>query len=260
VNRIPVSYAVQAEKTSPKWACAFARGCGGEAIPATRDTVLRPEPAAFFGSPELWTNIIKPSLDSPLRTTYFGDHAYFKRQQYYKVTKNRLQHDGVPRPGIRYDPDRLRIKAGVQEIHPWRQGSAVVICPNSPTYMALFGIDAQQWVLQCIETLSRYTDRPMIVRWKAQAQRRPLYHDLHDAWAVVVFSSNSAVEGLVAGVPCVTLAPFAASRRMGRTRLDDIENPVYPDDRQEFLTVLAHNQWSLDEMSRGDAWKALRGQ
>ena len=250
----PVSYAVPDEFTSPKWAAAFAAGCRGT---VATDNVLQPGSVAMFGSPSRWA-ILQDAIQDG-RTYFYGDHAYFRRHQYYRITKNRLQHDGVSTQPVR-DADRQRLRDVGCDISPgWRAtGTHIVICPNSPVYMSLFGYDAHQWALDCISTLARYTDRPTILRWKSQAARRPLAVDLVDAHAVVVFSSNAAVEAVAAGVPCICLADFAAARRMGRSSLADIENLITPDDRESFLCTLARNQWTFDEMKAGVAWRALR--
>lgn len=251
---IPTSYSVPDEFTSPKWARAFAAGCSGRVSEADD---LQPGSVALFGSPKRWQLFQTAILQH--RQYFYGDHAYFRRGNYYRITKDRLQHTGIPSPH-RPPPslDRMRA-AGVSIAPEWRTaGSHIVICPNSPVYMALFGIDAHYWAVNIINQLSTLTDRPVILRWKSQAGRRPLYVDLVDAWCVVVFSSNAAVEAVAAGIPCITLAPFAAAARMGRTRLADVENLAYPDDRETFLATLADNQWTMEEIQRGDAWRALQ--
>ncbi len=245
---LPVSYAVQGEKSSPRFASAFAAGCGGE---ATYDETLRPGPVALFGSPARYA--LMDQARQERRDLYFGDHGYFKRFTYYRITKNGYQHAGTgTHPSDRFASLRLNVAPD------WNVGgSAIVICPQSEIYMRQFGIDVRQWVLMVVEAVGRISDRPIVVRWKAQAQRRPLYVDLHDAWMVVVFSSASAIEGLIAGVPCCTLAPWASTARMGITDLSEIERPYYPADREQFFWNLAYQQWTLDEIRQGRAWKTL---
>jgi len=248
---LPVSYAVDGEKSSPRFASAFAAGCGGL---ATMEDTLLPGPVALFGSPAR-VPLLKTAIAQG-RDWYFGDHGYFGRFKYYRVTKNAYQHDGSGH----FSPERF--KALRLNVAPtWnKSGSAVVICPNSPGYMATFGIDAKQWVIDIVTAVSRVSDRPIVVRWKAQAQARPIYMDLHDAWMTVVFSSASALDSLIAGVPVCTLASWAASYRMGITDISQVETPYYPEDREQFLFNLANQQWTLDEIRAGLAWKALRGQ
>lgn len=251
----PTTYHVQGEATSPKFSAAFAKGCGGSLAPASGG--LQAGNFAAFCTPPTWPLLQQAKAEG--RTWFYGDHAFYRRGHYYRVTRNGYQYVPTATDLTHARPERFL--ACHVDLHPgWREqvGSAIIVCPNSPTYMAMFGIDAHQWVLDVVDTLGRHTDRPIVVRWKAQAQRRPLYVDLHDAWAVVVFSSNAAVEAIAAGVPVFVLAPWAATAQMGHGDLTQIESPVYPDQREPFLWALAQHQWSLKELASGDAWKALR--
>ena len=247
-DQLPVSYAVQGEKSSPKWASAFAAGCGGVAV---TDDVLRPGPVALFGSPARQRLLNEAIADG--REFFYGDHGYFRRGRYFRITKNGYQHDGRGT----HPSDRLEA-LHLNRVHGWNSGgSAIIVCPNSPTYMAFFGMDAKAWTMEIVSTLETITDRPVVIRWKSQAQARPLYVDLADAWIVVVFSSASAVEALIGGIPVCTLAPWASTARMGITDIRQVESPIYPEDRDQFLFNLAYQQWTLDEMREGLAWKAL---
>lgn len=249
---MPVSYSVPGEKSSPRWAAAFAAGCGGL---VTADlTRLRPGAFAAFCSPPVYPLLNQAQVEG--RDWYYGDHGYFHRFRYYRITKNAYHHDGRGTA----PPDRFR--ALQLNVHPaWNTGgSAIVVCPNSPVYMTQFAkMDAHAWVLDVVARLGRVSDRPVIVRWKSHATIRPLYLDLHDAWMVVVFSSASAIEALMAGVPVCTLAPWAATARMGITDLAQVESPIYPDltERDQFLFNLAAQQWTLPEIRCGDAWRCL---
>lgn len=246
---LPITYSVQEEATSPRWACAFAAGCGGQAVPV-RDTLL-PGPLAAFGTPPTWPLFTQAQHER--RDWYYGDHAYFGRGRYYRVTKNTYQHDGR---GFA-SPDRFQALG--LSIAPWRlTGSAVIVCPNSPPYMQFHGVPADQWLETVTATLCRHTDREIRIRWKTHAAARPLRVDLQDAWAVVAYSSASAIEALLTGVPCFSLAPYAATFRMGLADLTQIETPYYPDDRDQFMANLAAHQWTMEELHRGDAWRVLQ--
>ena len=247
---IPVTYAVQGEKTSPSFARAFALGCRGVAVP--HDQGLRPGSMAAFGSPPTW-----PMFDQVIARGddwYYGDHGLFRRFRYYRVTKNQLQHDG------RGQASDLRFRALRVDLAPgWQRGSSIVVCPNSSIYMQRFGLDARAWAAGIVAQLAARTDRPVILRWKSQADRRPLYVDLHDAYLLIAYSSAAAVEALAAGVPVCTLAPWASTARMGICSIDQVEWPYYPDlqERDQFLFNLANSQWTLEEIAAGMAWKTL---
>lgn len=259
----PVSYAVPTERSSPRVASAFAAGCGGA---ATNDNVLLPGDVALFGSPERVDLLRAAQVDG--RTWYYADHGYFRRGRQFRIARNRYQslvtHEHVAaRVSNRVQREHLPLGPSerFQRLHvdvspAWcTGGSSILICPNSPVYMSWFGIDARQWTLDIVAELSKYTDRPVVIRWKAHAQVRPFYRDIHDAWATVVFSSGAAVESLTHGVPVFVLADWATSAPWGLSDLSLIETPIYPDDREPFLWELAERQWTLDEIRDGVAWR-----
>lgn len=252
-HKIPVSYAVQEESTSPRFARAFALGCGGIATPADR---LLPGPVALFGSPKRVQLLEQAKTEG--RNWYYGDHGFYRRGKYYRITKNAYQY--VPTREAIDEAEPHRLRACHVDVQPaWQSsGTSIIICPNSPTYMAWFGVDAHQWVLDLVGTLGKLTDRPIVVRWKTQAQRRPLYLDLHDAWMTVVFSSNAAVESLAYGVPICVLAPWATTAQMGIQDIQQVESPVRPDHREKFLWHLAERQWNMVEIEAGLAWKQIQ--
>lgn len=247
----PVSYFVPDEYTSPKVAYAFAKGCGGTISNIREDNeFLFPGPVATFGSPPAWPLLRRAKAEG--RDIFYIDHAYFGRGRYYRITKNAYQHDGT---GV---GDMMRFRrAANRHIEPWkRRGRHVLVCPQSEIYFSLHGLNRTEWEQNVLATLKQHTDRPIRVRYKAS--RTPIAPDLHNAWAVVVYSSAAALDALIAGVPIITLAPFASSVHMGLTDLSQIESPVYPAGRESFLAALAANQWTLPEIMRGLAWRHLQ--
>jgi hypothetical protein len=245
----PVSYFVASEQTSPMFAYAFAKGCGGTMTNNLER--LYAGPMAAFGSPPVWPLLRKAKAVG--REFYYADHGYMGRGKYYRVTRNAYQHTGLG-PG-----SEGRFLAMHRTIQPWRKhGTHILVCPNSNVYFHLHGIDGAQWLRTTVQTLRTHTNRQIRVRWKNQARFNPIQRDLAGAWAVVVFSSAAAIDALIAGVPCVTLAPFAATARMGITDLAQIETPIYPPDREPFLQTLAANQFTIPEMLDGRCWRHLQ--
>ena len=244
-----VAYAMMGESSSPRVGAVFATGCGGR---LTFDlTRLMDGDFAAFCSPPLWPVLREAQRQK--RTWYYADHGYYGRGQFYRVTRNAYQHTGNGTSNGR------RFKAFGLPVQPWRDsGRHIVVCPNSEIYCRLHGFDVNDWLWRVTTVLQTHTDREIRVRWKTDERTRPLTHDLVDAHAVVVFSSAAALRALIAGVPVFTLAQFAASARMGISDLAQIESPVYPDDRESFLSVLADQQWTLDEIKSGLAWRALQ--
>lgn len=245
---IPVSYYEPSEYTSPKFAYAFAKGCKGT---ITDEKELFPGPVACFGSPPMWP-VLRAAQEAG-RDWYYGDHGYWRKGKYYRITKNAYQHDGYG------NATPTRFLEHRRPVQPWRStGSHIVVCPNSAIHFELHGSNVDAWLELVKTTLRECTDREIRVRWKTDRRIRPLSEDLVDAWAVIVYSSASAVEALIAGVPIFTLAPWAATVRMGLSDLRQIERPYLPDDREPFLWNLADNQWTMQEIFEGVAWRLLQ--
>jgi len=251
-THLPISYAVSSETTSPKWAQAFAAGCGGRVSGNVAE--LQPGPMASFGTPAVWPLFAQAQRDG--RDWYYGDHGYFRRGRYYRASRNAYQPTGQGHAA----PDRWNA-LHVNTAPAWkRDGSTIVLCPNSPVYMQHHtGVPVKQWLSDIMGQIAAVSDRPVRLRWKKDKGERPLYVDLETAWIVVAYSSASAVEALAAGVPVCTLAPWASTAHMGITTLADIESPIYPDMtvRDQFLFNLAAQQWTLEEMANGQAWRTL---
>lgn len=246
----PVIYMAQGEKTSPLWCWAFAKGCGGTNVVDTT-SLLRGD-AALFGSPKLW-NIVERVVREQ-RRFYYGDHGYFGRGDYYRITLNDFQHDGTG------DASPKRFEEFGKSVKPWRKtGRHILICPPGPIFGVLWGFNVELWLSAVQEKLRAFTDRPIVIRRKPKRMRmsEPISLDLKDAWALVTWRSNTAVDALLEGVPVFPTGKCAASR-MGLADLAKIDEPFYPDDREQFAWNLADQQWTLEEMKAGQAWDALR--
>lgn len=236
-------YSVPEEKTSPKFAAAFAEGCGGRVL-----TVYEPGNWAGFSSPKNWREMLLSISDG--FDWYYGDHAYFGRGTYYRVTRGAMQHNGQ---GV---SDGERLKRFWSRPLPWKKsGSVIILCPQSDDFFSRFGMTRECWIESTSEKLKKYTDRKIIVHGKRDDT--PLAALLPKAWAVVGFTSMSSLEAMMNGVPAVSTALCAVSGLC--TQIEDIERPHYPDNRMEVAGVLADNQWTLDEMRNGACWRALNG-
>lgn len=243
----PVCYRVASEHTSPIWCEAFAQGCGGR---ISDQSSLEPGPVALFGSLQLWP--LLQSAQAHGRTWYYGDHSYLGQPwQRYRITRNAYQHDGQGDAS----PDRFHELR--QTVSQWRHGSHILVCLQGEGQYKLFGMTLSSWLSEVVSRLKGYTDRPVVIR--SRYARTPLRNELSNAWAVVTWSSNAAVDALLYGVPVFVTADFAAAYRMGTPDLSRIETPWYPDDRERFFSVLAANQWTMDEIRAGHAWADLRG-
>lgn len=241
----PTCYAVPTEKTSPRFCRAFSAGCGGK---VTTDLALMPGPVAMFGSPALWDLLCQARAEG--RDWWYGDHGYFGRGEYFRVTHNALQHDGWG------DAEPDRFSAFGLPIKPWRtEGGHILLCPPDDVFAGLLGFSGSAWADNVVAELRRHTDRPILTRARDQANSRPLSTDLKGCWALVTHSSNAAIEAAMAGVPVFCTAP-CAGLALGTGDLSRIEAPELPL-RELVLWKLAESQWTLDEIASGLCWDAI---
>lgn len=185
------------------------------------------------------------------RDWYYIDNGYINPGHYdgyYRVTKNAFQIDGSGES----NGERLaRLKFHVK---PWRiNGRHILFCPPSEVWCGIVGIDYKRFIEKTLYEIKRFSSRHVVFRNKII--KRALELDFLDAWCMVTYSSNAAVEAILAGIPVITIGSCAASEMSGTIKnIDDLPMP----DRANWLGVLADNQWTLDEMRNGTCWKQLR--
>lgn len=232
------------ELTSPRFAEAFLRGCPGAEVRAYQPG----DTWAGFGSPRVWSSLQDAIRDrSPW---LYADHSYFvqHRREYYRITRNAFQV-------ARGEPDYKRLAKLRIDIKPWRRdGRHILLCPQSPSHFERFG--EIEWTQRIIEKLRQYTDRPIVTTKKRQAQRMPPA-ELKGAWCVVTHSSAAATDALLAGIPAICTGDSAAAPYCLRDPVN-VENPMVVDfDREAWAATLAANQWTLEEIARGECWEVL---
>lgn len=227
---------------------AFAQGCGGRLAETYQEG-----PAAFYGVvgiEALWRKARAGSF-------YYLDNSYFDntRWRHFRVGVNALQASGTERP----DWSRY-MRLGVL-VEPWRRGGRhVVVVEQSEHFMrevAEWPIEA--WRAHVRREIAANTDRPVVVRpWSRDkaGRMKTLHEDLKDAWVLVTHSSSAANEAVLAGVPVICTGPCAA-RVMGTDDFTKIESPHRALNRIDWAAALAGQQWTIDELRDGTAWKHL---
>ncbi|MDP3493431.1 MAG: hypothetical protein Q8R82_09970 [Hyphomonadaceae bacterium] len=153
------------------------------------------------------------------------------------------------------DAPEGRWKALQTPLTPWKKdGRHIVVAEPSPTYQRFHGIEG--WTERTVAELKRHTDRPLVIRDK-EMQRfgRKLHEDLKGAHCLVTHGSNAAVESVIMGCPVFVHADSAAAL-VGRTDLNDIETPLYPD-REPWVWSLAYSQFNERELLDGTLWRLI---
>lgn len=251
-----ICYPQNGKKKSLDICSAFAQGCGGAVV---ADGQYRAGmPSMFYGIDVANEEVWKHASNGSGQDYYYADNAFFDqfRGTYFRVGKNRLQHDGF---GV---SDGSRFKKLGLKLHPWRvTGQHILLCPQSDHFMRVavgYPGAAMGWLRDTMSELRKYTNRELRVRlW--DRDKRKLAAELPDAlrgaWALVTYSSGSAISAILSGVPAISTADCIARRMCGD--LSTIENPLMPE-RQDWANIVADQQWTLDEFRDGTAWRMLQ--
>jgi hypothetical protein len=171
------------------------------------------------------------------RNYYYADNSYFDcaRESRFRVTKNAIQHRGIG------ETDGLRFKSLGLQVKPMRwNGEHVLICEQSEEFMRVVAGDPD-YFRRVTETVKAWGMK-VLVRKKDTPRR--FTDDLAGAKLLVTWSSAAAVGALLEGVR-VAVGPYCCATHAGSNR-------------KKWASVLADNEWTLEEMASGMAWNALR--
>jgi hypothetical protein len=253
-----VAYVSSAKGNARAMLEAFAKNAPGvELVPGT--TFIAGAAAIFWGVDRetlpVWRKVIET------KTPYwYVDNGYFKSKwqggDHFRVTRDAPQHSGEG------ESSGERWKALGIEIKPWRDdGLHILVACQSDFWHERHGDgSAGQFAHRVTSELQEHTLRPIITRGKPiQGHKEPpLSEHFKDCWAVVTHSSMVAAEAVLNGIPAFMLSD-SALRSVSLRGVEQIEAPYRPSGRERWAGVLADNQWTLDEIKAGDAWRALGG-
>ena len=202
---------------------------------------------------------------------YYIDRPYWGETRnppfYVKIVKNNhLKNWQENRPDDRFK------KSFPWPIHPWKKdGKNIIVCPPSNAMKEFF--NAHKWLETTLETLKKYTDRPIIVKNKGY---NPIIgYDKHggfrvegkdntkpsgpidwdNAFAIVTYNSNITLEATTRGIPCFTNEHNACAP-ISETDFSKIETPKYVD-REPLYHSMAYGQFTAEEIKSGYAWRIL---
>jgi len=274
----------------------------GDAVVDSRDYLYNP---ADVGVIQGWLgtgNISSPHLN--LRNTVITQQL--KRNRYvvavdsnlflYSNTSNpshylRYSFNGVfPNTGIycdtEVDPSRWqKIKNNLKiDLKEYRtDGEHILICLQRNGGWSMGTVDVQDWAVETINTVRRYSNRPIIIRPhpgdKASKEyldpRSPkckikfskhvrlstnvnLVDDLKNCWAAVNYNSSPVVGAAIEGVPIFVSDPARSQcAEVANLDLTQIENPLLLD-RQQWVERLSMFHWNFDELQSGECWTHMR--
>jgi len=237
----------------------FARGCGIE--PTSTETFDYNDSNDTIVLRGILKHKIMKQCWKDNRTFYYMDTGYFGNEGtwkfWHRIVKNNLQHTTIiERPNDRF-------KQFNKTIHPWRYGRNILIAMPDEKPCKFYDTTPEQWLADTVNTIKKYTDRPIVIRERSKQRTQRINEPLekalsNDVHALVTFNSNAATESVFYGVPVFTLAPNAAGPA-GLQDLTQIETPYYPsnDKRYAWACHLAYGQFHIKELKDGSAKQKL---
>ena len=183
---------------------------------------------------------------------------------------------------IKYAPKCLdngeRFKSFNKEIKPWRQTGKHILFPTQSKQFNQRGLGWREYASPAgcdnmlLSRIRKNTERKIIFRIHPNSEdmtairnrlgkgievtnvsydRTPMSDDLNNAWATVVWTSNSATDSLMNGVPVFVCGPGVYMSELCGADLKEIEQPKLLDARQTLFNRMAWAQYSMDEVKSG---------
>ena len=241
----------------------FAKGCRGQLIDSNKFYYDESyDPIVLRGI--LKKKIIHKCWEDN-RDFYYVDTGYFGNEitgsnpngwkYWHRIVKNDLQHKEMI---VR---DDKRFRQFNKTINPWKKnGRKILIAAPDEKPCKFYGIDLENWLTDTVNTIKKYTDRPVEIRQRDKTRLNRLNNTLEqalndDVFALVTFNSNAAVESIFYGIPVFPLAPTSAAEPVSTKDLSRIDTPYYPDDDKRYAWAchLSYGQFHISELRTGKA-------
>lgn len=187
-----------------------------------------------------------------------------KDNTYFRMVKN-----GFHTTEFKYDDDtryNQLIEKGIKcKFEGWKEkGDFILLCPSSETVTRyITGMTMNEWTQSAIDQIRKVTDMEIKVRLKPRPNNQFWNTDIRDNFknchVTVTCMSLAAIDSVIAGVPNISYG-INAGHHIGKNSLKNIKSPKKPDDKEvnKWLSVLANNQFTLDEIGNGTAYNVLR--
>jgi len=183
---------------------------------------------------------------------------------YFRIVKGGL-HTRNGRVGNGKRLNDLKNKGIDVEFKGWYTGETkhILVAPSSQTVtFNINGINQDQWIYMVTEELKKWTDREIRVRNKPRPGNKwwntDIKDDLKDCHALVTNMSLSAIDAIMNRVPAFTHGKNVTTQVTSRD-ITKIDKPLRPGRKtmEEWLKYVVENQFTIEEMENGTAFKTL---
>ncbi len=185
------------------------------------------------------------------------EEAFIKRDEYWSVTINGLGRDGYY---LHKEIESDRI-SNTTSIKPFKwSGDYILLTKQLPrdANVGIPPVEYRKWLYNMMEYLVQF-DYQLVIREhpKIKSSKTTIEEDLQNARMLVTYSSTTAVDAAIAGVPFYVENPRSVVYDL-RVRPKDIDGNIPSYEHQyNVLNEVAHAQWTLKEMHEGQCWDHL---
>jgi len=162
------------------------------------------------------------------------------------------------------------------KLHPWRNGSNIVIAMQRQDSEQWHGQPpVNQWLESTVTEIRKHSDRPVVIRSHPRSGcnvplgcliDRPQFNAgsyddfdfnrvLESAHCIVNWNSGPGSQALIAGVPAL-VGPDSLASPIANWDFSQIENPLRSE-RSVWLEQLAHTEWTVEEIKTGLPFRRL---
>lgn len=171
----------------------------------------------------------------------------------------------------------------------WKNSSSghIVLLLQLPGDASLRGNNIYEWAMLTIKNIRQLSDKKIIVRPHPLAPLRTgeefydfffsihkekinnvefadpattsLAENLLGAYCTVSFTSGSAIDSVLSGIPTIAVDPGNFAFEISSNYIDDINNLKLSNQEtiNKWLRRLSYSQWTENEMRSGEAWKYI---
>jgi hypothetical protein len=150
------------------------------------------------------------------------------------------------------------------DVKPWKKGGKyAIIMGQVPKDSSLYGMCPYAWAKSiyqsAVDKFKKVYFRPHPEAKKVDIGLPIIEGDLEealdDAKCVISYSSNSAVDAVINGIPAITM--FKGSMAWD-VSTHNFKDKLYKGDRDAWGSRLAYSQWHIEEIRAGLAWEHIR--
>ena len=206
------------------------------------------------------------SLEREFKRVYL-DIEYVSHR--LEIDTSRTRNDTIPDVGIFMKRlNELENKGIDVNFKGWYTGDTkhILLCPSSPTVTYhINGISQEDWINEVTSTLKQFTKREIRVRNKPRPDNQwwgtDIKDELKDCHCLVTNMSMAAIDAVMNMVPVICHTDNIVSP-VASHDLKFIEKPLRSGRKtmNEWLKYVAENQFTLEEISNGIAYKTLKEQ